>query len=344
MIKQQFVYFDNNLNFNVQTGGIINNGTEILNLFFRDNCNVNSLTLIDSTLEWKPQIWIEFEKEKLKKLKEINVICLMGNLENFFLFLKRLFPDIQINYYNYHAYDAVYCIKDTLSRKKYLPKEQIRKNTVYLSIGTMRLNRYILVKEFYCKDYELYYPSISHENSKDYEYQIGKCLNEEIQQSFSLKEKRLFEKNISVKQFNIKQIIKLSEAYINIVATFPNTDLLKDGEDEKYFDCLLCKTVPFLLHEKNSNISGVETLGFLPYTGFDLKNDNNNNPIERWKFLLKDNEYIFRNLDKAKEIYDKNLEIIEHNFNKLTNTDWEQELLIQYKKLPEFIKNFLDNK
>ena len=56
MIKQQTIFFDNQLDFNVTSGGIIEHDTEILNLFFGDICNSNSLCLIGNRLEWKPGI------------------------------------------------------------------------------------------------------------------------------------------------------------------------------------------------------------------------------------------------------------------------------------------------
>jgi hypothetical protein len=98
-----------------------------------------------------------------------------------------------------------------------------------------------------------------------------------------------------------------------------------------------------MLSEKDSNRSGVELLGFIPYIGFDLKNDGNSNPIVRWKSLMSDNKNIFKDTEKAKELYEKNQKIIEYNYKRLTNTDWKKERVDQYNKLPEFIKENLNN-
>ena len=69
MIKHQNIFFDNSLSFDINNGGIIKDDTEILNLFFHDNTNSNSMCLIGNKLEWKPKIWTDFEREKIIKVK-----------------------------------------------------------------------------------------------------------------------------------------------------------------------------------------------------------------------------------------------------------------------------------
>ena len=342
MIKQQNIFFDNQLDFNVTSGGIIEHDTEILNLFFEDICNSNSLCLIGNRLEWKPRIWIEFEQEKLKKLKEINIVCLLGDLTEFFYYCQKKFINIKINYYLYNLFFQTSLINESLINKKYiLPAQYERRNNIYSSTGTMRLNRYILIKEGLDKGYDFYYPAISYNLSKDYEYQISQCLNTTMQLPNEYKERRIFKNSMQMSEFNKKQIQILSESYINVVTTLPNTNWLKDKDDEKYFDTILCKTVPFMLCEKDSNSTGVELLGFLPYVGFNLKSDSNDNHVLRWKSLLEDNEHIFKDKERVKELYDKNQRVIEHNYNRLVNTDWEAERLVQFNRLPTFIKEYL---
>ena len=98
-----------------------------------------------------------------------------------------------------------------------------------------------------------------------------------------------------------------------------------------------------MLCEKNSNSTGPELLGFLPYIGFDLKSDSIDNPVLRWKSLLEDNEHIFKDKERVKELYDKNRHVIDHNYNRLVNTDWEAERLAQFDRLPTFIKENLNS-
>ena len=342
MIKQQTIIFDNRLDFNVSGGGIIEKDTETLTLIFEDNYNSHSLCLIGNRLEWKPWIWMEFEQEKLKKLNEINIVCLGGDLTEFFHHCQTKFINVKIHYYRYNLY-SLKIINESLSNKSSLSAQHERKNNIYSSTGTVRLNRYILIKEGQDKGYNFYYPAISHHISKDYEYQISQCLGTAMQQPVALKQKRIFDEELTQFEFNKKQISILTDSYINFVATFPNTDWLKGAVDEKYFDTILCKTIPFMLCEKNSNSTGAELLGFLPYVGFDLKSDSIDNPVLRWKSLLEDNEHIFKDKQRLKELYDKNQQVIKHNFDRLVNTDWEAEKLAQYNRLPVFIKDRIDN-
>jgi len=345
MIKQQNIFFDNSLDFNTTGGGMIEHDTETLNLFFEDNCNSNSLCLIGDSLEWKPSIWMEFEQEKLEKLKEINIVCLIGDLTEFFHYCQKKFINVKIHYYQYNLYDNLTMLNMSLINKTLLPSpvQRERKNNIYSSTGTVRLNRYILIKEGQDKGYDFYFPAISYNVSKDYEYQIGQCLNIPMQLPNEFEERRIFKNYLTQPEFNEKQIALLSDSYINFVTTFPNTDWLKDKDDEKYFDTILCKTVPFMLCEKNSNKTGVELLGFLPYMGFDLKSDGINNPVLRWKSLLEDNEHIFKDRERVKELYDQNQRVIEHNYNRLVNTDWDAERLAQFDRLPNFIKEYLNS-
>lgn len=340
MIKHQNIFFDNSLSFDINRGGIIKDDTEILNLFFHDNTNSNSMCLIGNKLEWKPKIWTEFEREKIIKVKEINIVCLLGDLTGFFHWCQKQFNNIKVNYYSFPLYLQASDINDTLSRKKFRFK-QIRTQGIFASIGTMRLNRYILTKEGLEKGYDFYFPKITHDNSKDFEYQISQCLNIPKEEAIEINERRLFEKEMQQNEHNEKQIEMLCKSYINFVATFPNTDWLTDKEDEKYFDTVLSKTIPFMLCEKDSNKSGLELLGFLPYEGFELKNDSNDNPILRWKLLLSNNSNIFKSLEKIKELYEQNQRIIDHNFQRLVSTDWAAEKLAQYNRLPTFIKDNL---
>jgi hypothetical protein len=343
MIKKQNIFFDNLLDFNVTAGGIIENDTEILNLFFYDHCESNSLCLIGDCLEWKPKIWIEFEQEKIEKLKEINIVSLLGDLTALQSYCINLFPDIKINYYAYNLGLQITPIRDTLSRRTVLPIHKNRRDRVlHTSIGTIRLNRYILLKFLLKYNFDVFHPSIPYNISKDFEYQISQCLVTSRDVPTEIKERRVFENNVTANEFNIKQIEILSESYINVVTTFPNTDMLKYCHDEKYFDTILTKTVPIMLCEKNSNTNMSESLlGFLPYAGFNLKSDSDDNPVLRWTSLLEDNKHIFQDKERVKELYDTNQRVIEHNYNRLVYTDWESERLVQFNRLPIFIKEHL---
>ena len=188
MIKQQNIFFDNSLDFNTTGGGIIENDAEILNLFFHDHCDSNSLCLIGDSLEWKPKIWMEFEREKLEKLKEINIVSLLGDLTALQLYCKKLLPDVTINYYDHSLGYQIEPIRDTLSRRTVLPAHKnTRDYTFQTSIGTIRLSRYILLTFSLKHNLNLFHPAVTYNLSKNFEYQISQCLGTAMQQPIDLK-------------------------------------------------------------------------------------------------------------------------------------------------------------
>ena len=342
MSKQQNILFNNSLDFKAAGGGIIEHDTKILTLYFHDICKSNSIQLIGEHMEWIPWIWMQLEQEKLKKLNQINIVCLRGDLTQFFHCCQQKFINVEINYYQCNLHLQIEFIQESLIHKKLLlPAQGERKNNIYSSTGSMRLNRYILIKEGRNKGYDFYYPAVSFNLSKSFEHQISRCIGTTIQPPIEFEEHRIFKNTMTQSEFNRKQVQILSDSYINFVTTMPSTDWLKDSEDEKYFDTILCKTVPFMLCEKNSNSTGLELLGFLPYVGFNLESDSIDNPVLRWKSLLEDNEHIFKDEERVKELYDKNQHVIDHNYNRLVNTDWEAEKAAQLDRLPMFIKEYL---
>lgn len=344
MTKQQNIFFHRTLDFNSTGGGILNDDIEILNLYFHDHGNSNSIWLIGNRLEWKPGIWMKFEQQKLEKLKEINIVSLLGDLTALQSYCKKIFPNVKINYHHHNLSLQIEPLRNTLARRPALPvNKKMRERVCHTSIGTMRLNRYILLKFLLKHNLDVFHPAITHNQSKDFENQISRCLSTNMQQPITLEQKRMFTEELMIQDFNKKQISVLSESYLNFVTTYPNTDMLRHAHDEKYFDTVLCKTVPFMLCEKNSNSTGMKSLGFLPYVGFNLKSDTKDSPVLRWTSLLQDNEHIFKDKQQAENLYDRNRYVIEHNYNRLINTDWEAERLAQFKTLPTFIKEYLNS-
>lgn len=343
MNKHQNIIFKNNLDFKILEGGIIKKDTKILNLFFADISSSNRLCLVGNSLEWVTKIWIDHESENLQKLDEINIICLMGDLSKFALHCQQLFSKVKINYYLANLYLQKKSIYRTLINQRSLSNKNQKEILVYSSIGTMRLNRYLLVKEsIEQKLNNIYYPHIPLSISHDFENQISKILNTNIQEPKEFYENRLYTEALTQNEFNSKQIKFLEKVYVHIVVTAPNTDWLVNKDDEKYFDSILTKSIPFMLCEKASNINGLKLLGFLPYEGFDLTSDNIKNPILRWHGLIRDNISFFKNKEKIMELYNKNRFVIEENYKRLINTDWEKEAVEQFNNLPNFIKEFLN--
>lgn len=345
MTETQDIFFNHRLNFNLHADepGIVKKTTEVLNLYLEDSSDSNSLCLIGDRLEWKPSIWMSFEEEKISKLKEINVISLRGDASLVASYCKNKFPDVKINYYGFPLYLTIHRIKDTLKNTKYIPTGLPRSKNIFSSFGSLRLNRYIFIKESQKQDYDnVFYPAITESTSKSFEYEISKCAERPIHDSMQLAENRIFDTDMTYFQFIPKAMRFIAQAYVNIVATFPNTNMIQDGDDEKYFDTILAKSIPFMLCEKDSNVTGVSLLGFQPYRGFDLTNDADENHVRRWESLLQDNRDIFSNAEKCQELYDMNREIVKANFDRLCNTDWDNEHLSQYKQLPTLAKEYLN--
>jgi len=347
MINVQHILFDNSPGFfNIQQEGIIKKETEKLYIYFRDNCNSNSLSLIGDRLEWKPEIWFEFEKENFERVKEINIICLRGDLSGFTKHLQSLFPYIEFRYHPFTMHMHSFILKHTIVNKDRLLTKTFRQNSVYSSIGHMRLNRYILTKHSYNNGYgeNIFHPEITQQDAVDFEYAIKQCNGKSNGIPMAIKAKRLFDKPMEQAEFNQEQVRHLSDSYAGIVAPFPNSNWVLDGHCEKYFNLIMCKTIPLMLCVKNSNNRGCKTLGFLPYVGLNFDKDSVDDYVQRWQGLLEDNYKTFSNEEKISEIYEKNYEIIEENFSRLVKTDWDKEKNNQYSKLPNLIKDFLKDK
>ena len=286
---------------------------------------------------------MSFEQEKISKLKEINVISLRGDASPVASYCKNKFPNVKINYYGFPLWITIERIRNTLNNIKYIPTGLPRSKNIFSSSGTMRLNRYIFIKESQKQKYEnVFYPEITESTSKSFEYQISKCAERPIDDIMQLAENRIFDTDMTYFQFIHKAMHFIAESHVNIVATVPNTNMIQDGDDEKYFDTILAKSIPFMLCEKDSNVTGVSLLGFQPYQGFDLTHDGDENHVRRWESLLQDNRDIFSNNEKCQELYDKNCEIVKANFDRLCNTDWDNEYLSQYEQLPTLVKEYLN--
>jgi hypothetical protein len=338
MIKKQNIVFTNALDYGVAHGGIIDEGTEILNLFFEDNCDSNTMCLIGDQMEWKPEVWMDFEHEKINNLKELNIVCLHGDLTDFSKHCKEKYPNTTVNYHTYNLWLQGPQIRRSLSYLKQPHVAGKKTNAVHYSAGTIRLNRYVLVKESIKQNYNFYYPTITLGESKDFEYQISQCARTPMEETTEIPGRRMFEKQMSQEEFNTKQLEVLSNSYICPVAPSPNHKWYRDMVCEKFFDVVLSKTVPLMFCEKGSNKSGVDLLGFLPYVGFNLDNDSNINHVLRWQSLLQDNRHILKDIDKCRELFEMNSKIVDYNHDRLVKTNWIDEEMSQYKKLPDFIK------
>ena len=341
MIKEKTIVFDNNLKFNLQDQSLIDPNTEILNLMFFDHCNSNAVCCIGNNLEWIPSIWLTLETEKISRCKEINIVSLLGDLSLFAEHCKKLFPNSKVNYYHCNLFWQIRPIKESLSRVSLSKKSIDKKLICNTSIGIMRLNRYMLVKYALANNLQIFYPAITKQESAAFEYQIEKC-TEQKKQELEIPVNRAHSENMNEVKFNDQHFEAIQQSFLNFVPTFPNTDFLRNAHDEKYFDTILAKTIPFVLAEKNSNKDGFSSLGFVPYEGFDWNADSETNAILRWQKLLHNNSKYFNDIDYLKLITEKNKKNIEFNYERFTTTDWQQERKIQYDALPTLIQEKVD--
>ena len=89
MIKEQNITFDN---FLTEEDYSIKENTEVLYLYFYDTTGATEYQLVGNKLEWRPTIWIEYEKERLATLKKLVLVSTNGKIDNFRVYLQRKFP------------------------------------------------------------------------------------------------------------------------------------------------------------------------------------------------------------------------------------------------------------
>jgi hypothetical protein len=339
MTKSQHVYFDGKIDYKIRSGGLLQSKVEILNLHF---CDSHDLHLVGNQLEWPPLIWLKHEQHKIGKMKQINIICYKGNLVMLKNICEKLFNGVEINYYNYNLGRTHWYLGDSLSRLNILSKNVTKNLSHKISIGTMRLNRYFLYKFFLKNNIgELYYPSLTDTSLKTFENQIIKTTRLRESHCKLFHAKRLFQdsKSLSQKTFNESYVKILQSCYINVVSTIMYPNIWTQCGDEKLFDTILCKTIPLIIGSSaKANLEMMESLGFRPYKGLILENDNKLNHLERYSSLLYDNLHFLSNMENLKELYESNIDVIEHNFKVLVDTDWEKQHEKQFNMLPNCIK------
>ena len=96
MINEQSIAFNN---FITEKDYSIKEDTEILYLYFYDTTSATEYQLVGNKLEWRPIIWIEYEKERLSTLKKLILVSGNGKLDNFKVYLQRKFPAVVVESY-----------------------------------------------------------------------------------------------------------------------------------------------------------------------------------------------------------------------------------------------------
>ena len=338
MIKEQSITFDNFLE---EKDYLIKEDTEMLYLYFYDTTSATEYELIGNTLEWRPSIWIEYEKERLSTLKKLILVSGNGKLDNFRVYLQRKFPAVVVESYVFDQsrFMNTMLTKDTVPKNWKANKDVIRNKSVFCSLGNMRLNRYILVR--WCQDnnIEIAYDEISNEDKTNYEYLLLKVWKDPFITEFKNKSFKYFDNTMTEYVFAKKQPKLLEQAFFYFAPTMPSDDMWTHRHDTKFFNAVRCSTIPFFICEKDANKNGMEHLGFKTYSGFNLSNEALVNPVERWVKILEDNKEIFTDLKISEEVYNQNKDVIKFNLDHFLNTNWLNFFQQQFDALPNSIQN-----
>lgn len=336
MTKTQTIFLDRTP-YNIQSGSLIDGKTEVLNLLIEDGTPQTDCQLIGLCLEYKPLVWMNFEKQRISNLKELNVVFLSGKLApKGKKQIAKLFPQINVNYFEIPLLGAHYYFEKL--KKQRSVEHHNRKQNCYFSIGTPRLPRFYLT--VLCQRYGIdnfAFPGMSENLLRDFTHQLNQLSgHENVIGSFQNVPKRLFGE-IPQCEFEIKQMSLLADARINIVSHYPFFDYMTHFYNEQLAWPMLTKTLPFFFDNKNAN-ANIADIGFKPYIGFDYRADAIDNFVERWNVLFEDNKKFFLESIASQEIYRMNKEIIDHNYRVLLETDWKAKVHKELLEIPENLR------
>lgn len=300
-------------------------------------------TMVGDKMEWAPALWIEYEKEKLKKFNKITVINVLGKLIDFDKIIKSHLDNIDVEVYNIPEISWSHFAKEI----KNLHKEETideKTQTFWTSIGVMRLNRFIFLShlsKINCLSTALY-PSMSREEFDYMCYQISKISKDMYGKvaDIPLIGKRIFG-DVKPFEFNILARENLKKSMYSLNAIQPCVDYYVQRHDEKYFMCIADETIPIGLNEPNTNTESI--LNFQPYKLINEKYEGESNAVLRWQGILDTNSELFTNFDLAKETYNKNTSVIKHNKQVLYDSDWDKIVSDSFQKLPGKVCDVLNN-
>lgn len=340
MIKSQTIYLDKTP-YNTQSGSLLNSGIEILNLIVNDGTPQTDCQFVGDKFEYKPLVWLEYERETISRLKELNFILLKGS-EKIQTSLKKMFPFLTINFYQNPLLSMFQFFED--AKKNMIDLHETRNKNCYFSIGTMKLQRFYLA--WYCQRAGIDNfgcPEVESAMLDNFVYQIERMLGTKFDLSkFNNSSRRLFG-NVSESEFSAKQMSRLADSRINIVSQMDYCDYVTHHYDEKTSLPIVTKTLPFFFDAKGAN-ANIKYMGFTPYVGFDYSAEQIDNFVERWETLLNANKKFFLDDTLSKDIYDMNKNIIDNNYRVLMETNWKEKALEEFSKLPENIRSVIKEK
>lgn len=322
--------------------GLINQDTQVLNLILGDMTPQTDCCLIGNQMEWKPLIWMQHEKNRIRNLKSLRIINLEGKLRNTAKqSVKDTAAGIDVDFIDMQHFENWIFMKECQDLK-HTTRETDRIHSVAYSVGTMRLNRFVLLG--WCQKNNLSnigQPLLTDNELFCFNHVYKRLMETEHNMRYKNKRNRLFGE-VDQDQFNKLQMSLLSSSYINFVTLYPNYNIKNGFYCEKAWYPMLCKTLPFFVGNLDDN-ANLKMYGFRPYVGFDYSADCISNPIVRWQKLLEDNKKFFLDIDESRKIHNLNKEIIEYNYNKLTQTDWKKLAYQEVQSLPAHIQTILQD-
>lgn len=312
--------------------------SDTLCIMFLDDAKYS---IVGSNMEWPPELWFEYEKEKIVAYKKLIVINILGRLLGFADRLKKMLPNLEIQVFDIPEISWSHFAREV--KEQHEIKEQLTKDKcVWSSIGVMRLNRFVFLHVMHDKLENIYYPSITQEKFNHLCYEVEKISRGKFGKvaQIPLNGRRLFG-TVKPHEFNILARKNVQTSLFNICATQPCVDYYVQRHDEKFFTSVCDEVVPIFLNEPNSNKESI--LNFKPYKLQSMEFENESNPVMRWKMVLESNIKCLIDFEFGKSIYEKNIDIIRHNKSVLYDTDWKKLADNKIQELPSSIIDIVNN-
>ncbi len=298
-------------------------------------------SIVGSKMEWPPELWFEYEKEKIVAYKKLIIINILGRLQGFSKRLQEILPDLEIQVYDVPEISWSHFAREV--KEQHEKNNTIKKDKcIWSSIGVMRLNRFVFLQVMHDNLANICYPSMSQDKFNHLCYEVEKISESKFGSvaKIPLQGKRVFGK-VKPHEFNILARKNVQSSLFNICATQPCVDYYVQRHDEKFFTSVCDEVIPIFLNEPNANKESI--LGFKSYNLQSIQFENESNPVMRWKRILESNKEALTNFDFGKSVYESNIETIKNNKAVLYDTDWKKLANNKIQELPSSIIDIVNS-
>ena len=325
---------------NVLGESLISPHTRTLNMLISDATWSTNCCVIGDRMEWKPLAWMLHEKTRIEKLDKLRLVMCESRLANHVKqTIRQMFRDIEIEFHDLlmPGIYPIYLDAQDMA-KKYRSVDRV--DPMYYSVGTMRLNRFLLVDWLQKnKARNFGHPVLSDKELKVILHPLSRLCKKDFSDYENVN--RRFFGDCHVDTYWQKHVDLLLKAKIGIVTEQPLFDYVERFYSEKLIHPIASKTLPFFIGNKNDN-ENIRELGFQPYIGFDYSAESISNVVERWQAILDANKKFLLDDDHSTQIFQKNSDIIQHNYSVLIETDWKQKAVDEVLRLPQSVRDFLE--